>query len=171
METLEAIRTRRSIRRYRPDPVPAEDVTRILEAGRWAPSASNSQPWSFVVVSDPQQKRQLTRCFAFGWFMDEAPLAIVISVDPGASTCPVQDGSLAAQNMMLAAHALGLGTCWVNPGLHDDRARELLGLPAHHRLICALSLGYPAESPTKLRKPLEDVAFSGRWGQRYRPRK
>jgi len=169
VEVLEAIRTRRSIRSYRKDPVPEELVARVLEAGRWAPSAGNSQPWGFVVITDPDIKRQVTRCFAYGWFLEEAPVGIVVAVDPRGSTCPVQDGSLAVANMMLAAHALGLGTCWINPGLRDDRAREYLGIPRDWRLICALSLGYPAESPTKLRKKLQDVAFSGRWGNSFSP--
>ena len=169
MEVLDAIKTRRSIRRYKQDPVPDEATATILEAGRWAPSASNSQPWSFVVFTDPEVKRQVTRCFLYGWFLDEAPAGIVVSVNPMASTCPIQDGSLAVQNMMLAAHALGLGTCWINPGFMDGRVKEILGIPRDYELICALSLGYPAEAPTKLRKQLEDIAFSGRWGDSFVP--
>ena len=151
MEVLEAIRTRRSIRSYRRDPVPEKLVAKVLEAGQWAASASNSQPWGFVVFTDPEVKRRVTSCFLYGWFLDEAPVGIVAAVDPGGSSCPVQDGSLAVGNMMLAAHAIGLGTCWINPGLNDDGVKELLGIPHDWRLICALSLGYPAESPTDLR--------------------
>lgn len=169
MEALEAILTRRSIRRYRPEPVPENLVAQVLEAGRWAPSASNAQPWGFVVFTDPDLKRQVTRCFAYGWFLDEAPVGIAVAVNPRGSSCPVQDGSLAAANMMLAAHALGLGTCWINPGLRDDRAKELLDIPREWWLICALSLGYPAESPTKMRRDLADIAFAKRWGNSFVP--
>ena len=168
MEVLEAIRTRRSIRSYKGEAVPEELVTKVLEAGQWAASASNSQPWSFVVFTDPEVKRRVTSCFLYGWFLDEAPVGIVVAVDPRGSSCPVQDGSLAVGNMMLAAHALGLGTCWINPGLNDDGVKQLLGIPGDRRLICALSLGYPAESPDKLRKRLEDIAFTERWGNRFR---
>jgi len=168
VDTLETIRTRRSIRSYKSDPVPEELVTSVLEAGQWAASASNSQPWGFVVFTDPEVKRSVTRCFLYGWFLEEAPVGIAIAVDPGGSSCPVQDGSLAVGNMMLAAHALGLGTCWINPGLNDDGVKELLGIPGSWQLICALSLGYPAESPTNLRKSLEDIAFTERWGEGYR---
>lgn len=171
MEVLEAIKTRRSIRRYKPDPVPHDLLIKILEAGRWAPSASNSQPWSFVVFTDREVKRRITRCFFYGWFLNEAPTGIVVSVDPGLSSCPIQDGSLAVQNMMLAAHALGLGTCWINPGLNDDEVKEILNIPRGHWIICALSLGYPAEAPSKLRKRLGDIAFSGRWGESFVPAK
>lgn len=171
MEILEAIRTRRSIRTYQPDPVPHDLLVKILEAGQWAPSASNSQPWSFVVFTDPEVKRRITRCFLYGWFLDEAPTGIVVSVDPRLSSCPIQDGSLAVQNMMLAAHALGLGTCWINPGLNDEEVKVILNIPREQRLICALSLGYPTETPSKLRKRLGDIAFSGRWGDSLLPAK
>jgi nitroreductase len=171
VEVLEAIRTRRSIRRYKQDPIPDELIVKILEAGRWAPSASNSQPWSFVVLTDPEVKRRVTRCFLYGWFLDEAPVGIVVSVDPRLSSCPIQDGSLAVQNMMLAAHALGLGTCWINPGLNDNEVKKILGIPRGHSLICVLSLGHPAEAPSKLRKKLRDIAFSGRWGNSIEPDK
>jgi nitroreductase len=73
--------------------------------------------------------------------------------------------------MMLAAHALDLGTCWINPGLNDKEVKEILNIPQEHRLICALSLGYPAETPSKLRKRLGDIAFSGRWGDSIPPAK
>ena len=169
MEVLEAIRTRRSIRSYSEEPVPEESIARILEAGRWAASASNAQPWSFVVFTDPEVKQQVTRSFVYGWFLDQAPAGIVVAVDPQGSTCPIQDGSLAVANMMLAAHALGLGTCWINPGFQDDRVKEVLGIPRDRRLICCLSLGFPDESPTKMRKKLEDVAFTERWGNSYSP--
>ena len=169
MEVLEAIRTRRSIRSYRSDPVPEELIAKVLEAGQWAASASNAQPWSFVVFTDPEVKRQVTRGFAYGWFLDEAPVGIVVAVNPNGSTCPIQDGSLAVGNMMLAAHALGLGTCWINPGFQDDRVKEALEIPRDWRLICALSLGYPAESPSKLRKKLKDIAFTEKWGNSFNP--
>ena len=168
MEVLEGIRTRRSIRSYKKDPVPEALIARVLEAGQWAASAGNSQPWGFVVFTDAEVKREVTRSFLYGWFLDEAPAGIVVAVDPRGSGCPVHDGSLAVGNMMLAAHALGLGTCWIHPGLNDDRVKEVLGIPPDWQLICALSLGYPAESPTKLRKKLEDIAFTEKWGNSFR---
>ena len=94
-------------------------------------------------------------------------MGVVVVVDPAGSSCAVQDGSLAAANLMLAAHALGLGTCWINPGLDDDGAMELLGVPKGRRMICVLSLGYPAEAPTKERRKLADIAFSGKFGEKF----
>ena len=164
MEVLEAIGTRRSIRRYKPDPVPEEALEKILEAGRWAPSASNAQPWKFIVISDPEVRRMVGSLFLFGWFLAEAPVGIAIVVDPRGSSCPVQDGTLATYAMMMAAHSLGLGTCWINPSANEDRVQELLGIPQDKKIICVISLGYPAEAPSKMRRKLEDVVFRERWG-------
>lgn len=166
MDVLEAIRTRRSIRIYKPDPVPEEVLQKILEAGRWAPSASNAQPWKFIVFSDPEVRQMVGRLFLYGWFLAEAPLGIAIVVDPRGSSCPVQDGTLAVYAMMMAAHSLGLGTCWINPSANEDRVKEVLGIPRDKKIICAISLGYPAEAPTKMRRKLGDIVFMERWGNR-----
>jgi len=93
-------------------------------------------------------------------------VGIAVVIDPRASTCPVQDGTLAVYAMMMAAHSLGLGTCWINPSFSDDEAKEILGIPREKRIICVLSLGYPAESPTKPRKKLEDIVFREGWGNK-----
>ena len=166
MDVLEAIKTRRSIRSYKKDPVPKEALEKILEAGRWAPSASNMQPWEFITFTDPEVKRQVTKCFLHGWFMDEAPLGILVVVDPRAGQCPVEDGTLATYAIMLAAHGVGLGTCWINPGLSDEGAKEILGIPREKRVICALSVGYPNETPTKERRKLRDIVHAERYGNR-----
>ncbi len=166
MEVLEAIKTRRSIRRYKKGPVPEKILEQILEVGRWAPSASNSQPWEFITFTDTEVKRKVTRCFLYGSFLDEAPLGIVVVVDPRASDCPIQDGTLAVYAMQLAAHALGLGTCWINPGFQDERAKDVLGIPMEKKIICVLSVGYPDETPTRERKALKDITFAEAYGNR-----
>ena len=102
----------------------------------------------------------------YGWFLEQAPAGIVVVVDPRASTCPVQDGTLAAYAMMLAAHSLGLGTCWINPSWNDNELKEILGAPRDMQVICALSLGYPAEAPAKMRRRLEDIVSRERWGNK-----
>ena len=81
MELLEAIRTRRAIRRFKKEPVPPDLIEKLLEAARWAPSSVNSQPWEFIVVTDPETKKRMSRAFVFGPFLNEAPLAIVVVVD------------------------------------------------------------------------------------------
>jgi len=165
MDVLEAIKERRSIRKYEPKAVPEEKLTQILEAGRWAPSAGNSQPWQFIVVRDEEVKNELARVAAYGRFLAEAPVAIAVVIDPRASNHPVEDGAAATQNMLLAAHALGLGTCWIGSygSGYEDRAKEVLGIPRDKRVLSLISLGYAAESPRKGRVELSKLVCYDRY--------
>ena len=167
MEVLEAIRTRRSIRNYERRPVPEESVGKILEAGRWAPSANNSQPWNFIVLRDEGVRREVARAATYGKFLAEAPLGIAVVIDPAASRHPVEDGAIATQNMILAAHALGLGTCWIGSygSTYEERVKEILGIPKGKRLLSIVSVGFPAESRKSARRELEELAFSDRYGK------
>ena len=165
MDALQAIKERRSIRKYHPKAVPEDMLTQILEAGRWAPSADNSQPWRFIVVRDDEVKNQLARAAAYGRFLAQAPVAIAVVIDPRASNHPVEDGAAATQNMLLAAHALGLGTCWIGSYLSDyeERAKQILGIPGERRLLSLISLGYPAESPRRGRVELSELVCYDRY--------
>jgi len=167
MDALEAIKTRRSIRRYKKTPVPQEKLEEILDAGRWAPSARNSQPWKFIVLSDSQVKEKVAELLAFGKFLAEAPLGIAVVVDPTVSGHPAEDGALAAYSMLLAAHSLGLGGCWINPSLGEEELKETLGIPRGERLISVISIGYPDEAPSRTRKGLEDITFTNRYGSKH----
>lgn len=168
MEVLEAIRTRRSIRKYERRPVPEESVRKILEAGRWAPSASNAQPWNFIVLRDEGVRREVARAATYGKFLAEAPLGIAVVIDPAASTDPVEDGAIATQNMILAAHALGLGTCWIGSygSAYEERVKEILRIPEGKRLLSIVSVGFPAESRKSERRELGELAFSDRYGKK-----
>lgn len=166
MELYEGLLTRRSIRRYKKDPVPPGLLEKILEAGRWAPSASNSQPWEFIVITEPELKRRVARSFMYGLFLTEAPLGIAVVVDPYRSSCPVQDGTLAAYSMWLAAHSLGLGACWINPAPNDLRPNVLLNIPPGKELICVLSVGYPAQAMKSSRRKLKDIVHMEQYGDR-----
>ncbi len=163
-ELLSLLRARRSIRRYRPDPVPEALVEQLLEAGRWAPSAGNRQPWRFVVVREPAMRQRVAELAAYGpirWpFVAEAPLLIVLCGD---ARVPIyrqflhEDIGLAGAQIMLQAHALGLGTCWVG-GLDRQGLAALLKLPPHVRIIGLLTVGFPAEQPPpRSRKPLTEL--------------
>lgn len=165
MDVLQAIKERRSIRKYELKAVPEEKLTQILESGRWAPSASNRQPWRFIVVRDEKVKNELARVAVYGSFMAQAPVAIAVVIDPQASNHPVEDGAAATQNMLLAAHALGLGTCWIGSygSGYEERAKEVLGIPRDNRLLALISLGYPAESPTKDRVELSKLVCHDRY--------
>lgn len=166
MEVLQAIKTRRSIRKYRNDPVPQEELEKILDAGRWAPSASNLQPWKFIVLSDFEVKERVAKLLTWGIFLDEAPMGIAVVADPGVSNHPVEDGSIAAYSMLLAAHAVGLGGCWLNPSAVEEEVKETLGIPKGERLISVISIGYPAEAPSSTRKELKDIIFTNRYGNK-----
>ena len=165
MDVLEAIKERRSIRNYEPKAVPEEKVTQILEAGRWAPSASNNQPWKFIVVRDEEVRNELARVATYGRFLAQAPVAIAVVIDPQASDHAAEDGATATQNMLLAAHALGLGTCWIGSygSGYEDRAKEVLGIPREKRELSLISLGYAAESPRKGRVELSKLVCYDRY--------
>jgi nitroreductase len=148
MEVLEAIRDRRSIRRYQRKGVPDEKLMQVLEAGRWAPSAHNSQPRKFIMIKDEKTRKELARIAPYGSFLAEAPVAIAVVIDPSLSNHPVEDGAAATQNMLLAAHALGLGSCWIGSygSGYEDSAKRILGIPDDKRLLSLISLGYAAGS-------------------------
>ena len=168
MEVFEAIKSRRSIRKYTKDPVPEDLIVKILDAGRWAPSASNRQPWSFIVLKDEEVRRKIAEATTYGKFLAEAPLGIAVVVDPQASTHPVEDGAIAAQNMLLAAHALGLGACWIGSynSFYEEKIKIILSIPKNKRLLSIISIGFPAESPTRTRKELRQIVFTDQYGKK-----
>jgi len=166
MEVLEAIKTRRSIRKYKKAPVPEEELEKILDAGRWAPSANNSQPWQFIVLSDSEVRERVAKLLPRGKFLAQAPLGIAIVADPRVSPRPVEDGSLATYSMLLAAHSLGLGGCWLAPSVNEEKVKEMLGIPKEERLISVISIGYPDEARSVIRKELNDITFINRYGSK-----
>ena len=180
MEVFEAIRKRRSIRKYKPDPVPEEKLQLIFEAARLAPSAGNKQPWRFVVVKDKGTKRKLAEAADRQMFVEEAPVVIAVFGDPkdspgGYKRDPMvaykQDPMIAVEHMCLEATELGLGTCWVGPASPNydvAKIKELLNVPSRLYLICILPIGFPAESPPqRWRKPLRDIFFREKYPQSY----
>ena len=166
MDVIEAIRSRRSIRQYRSEALPEDKVMQVLEAGRWAPSAGNRHPWRFVVVRDNALRKRLADIAPFGRFMAQAPVTIAVVIDPQGSNHPVEDGAAATQNMLLAAHALGLGACWIGSygSAYEDEAKGILGIPADRRVLSLVSLGYAAESPHKDRIELSALVSYERYG-------
>lgn len=157
---LTLARTRRSIRRYRPDPVPAELLDRVLEAARWAPSAVNSQPWHFLVLTDPERRKELSRRARLlglvRWdHLARAPVVIAVIGDKRYNRFVTVDCALAGMNILLAAHSLGLGSCWVG-GFTQRQVRGLLGVPPDREVVGLITLGYPDENPPPPpRLPLE----------------
>ena len=171
METFDAIRARRDVREYSDRPIAQEDLDRILEAGRRAPSARNWQPWDFVVVTDPDQLRALSAVWRGAGHIAGAAAAIAIVVpqadDDRTRLIDYYDLGQATYAMMLAAADLGLGTGHSSVG-DQDRAREILGVPAGHDVAFLVGLGYPADRPLAPlakpdRRPLSEVIHHGRW--------
>ena len=155
MNALEAIRTRRSIRNFTGDPIPRQDLETLIDAARLAPSGHNEQPWDFIVVTDRAMIDQLK--VAAGW-MEKAGAIIAVVLDPS-SRWWLEDGSAAIQNILLAAHALGYGACWLEGYTLplEAKFKTLLGVPEDKRLLTLIPIGVPKERPDKEKKPLSAV--------------
>jgi nitroreductase len=148
MDAIEAILTRRSIRRYTGKKVSARVVEELLKAGMSAPSANNSQPWHFVVINDRQILDRIPAFHAYSSMLYFAPVAIAVCGDSKISVLYwVQDCSAATQNILLAAHTRGLGAVWLGIYPIEERVRalqKLLNLPEQIVPLSLISLGYPA---------------------------
>ncbi len=181
MELMEAIKGRRSIRRYKPDAVPEEAIRVILEAVRWSPSWANTQCWEVILVRDPKVKSALadtlTATNPARSSMMEAPLVVVLCGKKGLSGFKkgepatvkgdwlMFDTGIAMQNLCLAAHALGLGTVIV--GLFDhQKAEEILGVPQNVEVVAMTPLGYPAVSGSApKRKEISEFVYHEKYGR------
>ncbi len=155
MNALEAIRKRRSVRKYTGESIPREDLKKIVDAGRLAATGSNRQPWDFIVVTDREMIERLK--VAAEW-MEKAAAIIAVVMDPS-SRWWVEDGSAAVENMLIASTALGYGSCWLEGYTlpREEEFKELLGVPKEKRLLTLIPIGVPVEWPTRKKKPLEEV--------------
>ena len=153
MEFFEVLRRRRSVRRFQNRAVPRELVEGLLEAAFLSPSSFNRRPWHFIVVDDREKLRALSKAKPGASGLATAPIAIVVTADGSRSDVWVEDASIAAEHIQLAAFELGLGAFWVQirNRNHDERrtaeeyVRELLGIPPNYRVLCIIGVGYPAE--------------------------
>ncbi len=176
-QVLENIRKRRSITRFEKYDISDEELEVILEAGRWAPSFANSQPWKFVVTQDSQTKKNLSkiasRVTISSQGVTEASAIIAVCVDPEEDPHHyVEDGAVASQNMALVAQSLGLASYWLGTyqiesgkGTAEDEIKNLLEIPEKYRLISLLPIGKPAVEKRKGRKDLEEIVFYEKFGQ------
>lgn len=167
MEVFEAIRARRSVRRYARDPIPDGVLEELLSAAILAPSAGNAQPWRFIVVRDQKLKEGLVSAAYGQGFLAEAPAVIVVCADlerarrayreRGETLYCLQDTAAATQNLLLAATAKGLGTCWVG-AFDEGKVAKVLQLPKGLRPVVLIPVGKPAETPAaRPRRPLSEV--------------
>jgi len=156
---LEFLKGRRSIRNFEEKQISEKEIKMILEAGRWTPSASNRQPWQFIVIKNKEFLTKVAETAIYGKFLRTAPLAIAIvgkiNVSP---KWYMIDTSLVSMNMILMAWALGIGTCWVG-SMDREKAKELLGLGKDDYLLTVLPFGYIKGKIPKSsqRKPLEQI--------------
>ena len=157
MEALEVIAKRRSIRKYKSDPVSKELLSRLVDAGRLAPSANNVQPWEFVVVTEREKLRKIAALAEYGKFIADVAACIVVLCRP--TKYYVEDGSAATTQILLAATALGLGTCWVAGDKKDYAAQMvvLCGAPADYKLVSLIAVGHAAEVPAPSKRSLNEV--------------
>jgi len=152
MDAMQAILSRRSIRRYTDQPLPETLITGLLKAAMSAPSAGNQQPWQFVVINERGILDKIAQFHPYARMLLEAPAAILVCGDLKLETSKgywVQDCSAATQNLLLAAHASGLGAVWLGVYPREERVvalRTLLGLPEHIAPLALVAVGYPAET-------------------------
>jgi len=167
LNVFKAIKTRRSIRAFTQEEISDDEIEKILDAARWAPSAGNIQPWIFVVVRNPETKRRLSEAALNQFFINEAPVVIVVCADQersgmgygsrGINLYCIQDTAAATQNILLAAHALGLGACWVG-AFNEEEVRHILRVPRGVRPVAIVPIGHPAEKPgVVFKRPLSEV--------------
>jgi len=171
VETWDALRSRRNVREFSPEPVSEADLMTILEAGRIAPSAKNWQPWNFVVVTDREQLQELTGVWQGAWHVGGAAavIGLVAASPPDDRWAGLLQYDLghATMLMMIAAADIGIGSC--HSSVQDQElARKVLGFPEDHFLAYLLSVGYPADGPLRPlkqlnRRPLDELVHRGRW--------
>ena len=166
MDVFEAIENRRSVRSLVRTEIPMEDLLKIVDAGRRAPSGMNTQPREFIIITEPDTIEELS---AAQGFMRDASAIIAIIADESRSRYWLEDVSASTENMLLAATALGYASCWVEGTLSrvEERMKKLLGVPTDKRLIVAIPLGKAAsEGMQANKKPLDDVVYYEKYGER-----
>jgi len=166
MDVLEAIKTRRSIRSFKTKLISDEDAVKILEAARWAPSGGNKQSWTFNYIKDPQVLRMIKNCSP-GLYGD-AVAAIVIGIEDGVRSIGLLDVGFAAENICLAAHALGIGSCPIASFITGS-IKKIVDAPEGWEPILVISLGYPDKVPNAPPKtPLSEIVYLDTFGKRWK---
>ncbi len=174
---FQVIQKRRAIRKYKPYDIPDEDLRKILDASRLAPSANNSQPWRFIVVKDPKTKELLAEPSTQPFIADANAIIVVLGDPSVVSACCAQsqtwitrDPIIAAEHLVLAATALGYGTCWIanynsRPKEWENEVKRTLKIPEHIHIVVLVAIGIPDENPSpRPRKSLQEISFTETYG-------
>jgi len=163
MDAIECIKTRRSIRTYTSQPVDKKIIEEIVDCARLAPTANNLQPWEFIVITEKATRERIADLTDYGKFISSAPVCIAVFCKD--TKYYLEDGSAATENILLAAHALGLGACWVagDKKRYAEEIRKLLSVPSGYKLVSLISLGYsssgkvPSYAYSATKRPLREV--------------
>lgn len=166
-QILKTIRNRRTVLRFKTTSIKEEQIQTILEAGQWAPSWLNKQPWSFILIKDQKIKDQISKVVptVFSEGIKEVPICILVAVDTLKDPYHfIEDGSAATQNIILAAHSLGLGSAWVGvfnfkneKDSSENTIKKILGISKTSRIISLIPIGIPKLSSKSERKPLSQI--------------
>jgi nitroreductase len=169
VDTFETILKRRSVRKYQQKPIADDHLKTILEAGRQAPSAANRQPWHFVVVRDADQRRKLAQaCSGQTWLADAAVIIAGVGKPSVNEKWHPVDVAIAMENMILAATALGYGTCWIG-AFDQDQVKEVLGVPDDMTVVALTPVGVPADQPdARPRQAMAEFASLDKYGKPMR---
>jgi nitroreductase len=159
MDCIEALKTRRSVRAYTGEPVSRALIEDIVDCGRFAATATNLQPWEFVVITGAQKLRAIAAATDYGSFIAHAAACVVVLCQN--KKYYLEDGCNASHNILIAARAHGLGACWVagDKKLYADKIRAMVGAPDTCKLVSLLAIGHPAPTPEKPKekRPLAEV--------------
>lgn len=176
MDVFECVRTRRSIRKYKDKPVEWDKIVTILEAGRFAPSAGNLQNTKFIVIKDQETRKKVSEAALNQKWMIKAPIHIIVCSEPekskrfygirGERLYTIQDCAAAIENMLLTAHSLGLGACWVG-AYEEDALKRIINPPEQAVTHAIITIGYTDEQPVMPPKyRIEHYVFLEKWGLR-----
>jgi nitroreductase len=162
MNTIEVLKTRRSIRRYINKPIPDEIIKDIIDCARLAPTANNKQPWLFVVIKDKKLKEKIAELTDYGKFIKQADCCVAVFCED--TKYYLEDGSAATENILIAAWHYGIGSCWIagDKKSYAEEIRKILEIPQKYKLVSLVSLGYPEKEELKKsqnikKKTLEEV--------------
>lgn len=173
MDLLEKIITRRSIRKYKPDTIEEKKIIEILKAAQYAPSAVNKQPWHFIVVDDKKLFGKIMQIHPHASMLNTASHAIIVCGDEDLQHDDgywIADCGAATENILLAAHSMDIGSCWVGLYPRGQRMRDistLFELPPHIKPFALISLGYPAEKRSHPDRFKPDRVFRNRWNNKF----
>jgi nitroreductase len=171
--TIDTILSRRSIREFTDAKVLREDITAILNAGRWAPSGLNNQPWKFIVIQKEDTVRKMAECTHYAGIVSNAPLLIAVYLDQHTMynrTKDLQSIGAAIQNMLLACCELGLGAVWLGEILNNkDKVNLILSCPDSMELMAVLAIGRPAGKEARSsRKDIKDICYEEKYAEEWK---